>query len=103
VINTICDAALVHGFADEKTILDSKVVTGVLQEKAKARRAYSKTAVNSTGHFTPVVLGENRQGNVEPIQPIDQKSAFDDKSSRKLTEFNRDSARLLFKKYYHDS
>ncbi|MEW8625392.1 MAG: AAA family ATPase [Candidatus Thiodiazotropha sp.] len=101
VINTICDAALVYGFADQKTILDSKVITSVLRDKAKARKVRVNDAQNPTGHLKPVVLGD-RQNNIEPFQSDGQRREPDE-SNKKLTEFNRDSAKLLFKKYYHDS
>ncbi|MEW8340745.1 MAG: hypothetical protein AB2708_12925, partial [Candidatus Thiodiazotropha taylori] len=101
VINTICDAALVYGFADQKNILDSRVIGSVLRDKANARRAHVNSAQNPGSHLKPVVLGD-LQNNIEPFQSDGQRNDPRE-SNKKLTDFNRDSAKLLFKKYYHDS
>ncbi|ODB89585.1 hypothetical protein A3194_10520 [Candidatus Thiodiazotropha endoloripes] len=101
VINTICDAALVYGFADQMEILDSRLITSVLRDKANARRANVNNAHNPAGHLKPVVFGD-RQNNIEHFQSDVQRDDPSE-SNKKLTEFNRDSAKLLFKKYYHDS
>jgi type II secretory pathway predicted ATPase ExeA len=102
VINTICDAALVYGFADQKTILDSQVITTVMRDKAKAHRAHINSAQHPSDQHKPVVFGDP-QSNIEKLGADGQPGQLHNDSSGKLTEFNRESARLLFKKYYHDS
>jgi putative secretion ATPase (PEP-CTERM system associated) len=100
VINTICDAVLVYGFADQKTLLDSKLVVSVLEEKAEARRVHTQDNSGPARNVKPVVLAGGQAGS-----DWSQSSGNDDsrKSDRRITEFNKDAAKLLFKKYYHDS
>jgi type II secretory pathway predicted ATPase ExeA len=102
VINTICDSALVYGFADEKSILDSKIISSVVRDKAKARSAHTRSLQNPANRSKPVVFGDP-QDNTGKFQSNGLRDPIDDESNGKLTEFNRESARLLFKKYYHDS
>lgn len=97
VINTICDAALVYGFADQKTLLNSRVISTVLRDKAKARGAHA----GNIQDLKPVVLADS-QRNMDQFQ-ADGNSAFSKPSDTRITDFNRDAAKLLFKKYYHDS
>jgi general secretion pathway protein A len=97
VINTICDAALVYGFADQKTLLNSKIISCVLREKAKARGAHA----GNIQDLKPVVLADD-QRNKEQFQS-DGNSSLTNQKDKRITDFNRDSAKLLFKKYYHDS
>ncbi|MES9862416.1 MAG: AAA family ATPase [Candidatus Thiodiazotropha sp. LLP2] len=100
VINTVCDAALVYGFADQKTLLDSKLVIAVLEDKAKARNAHTQGNQDTSNIVKPVVLAG---GQADSVRPQCKDHGELGKSGRRITDFNRDSAKLLFKKYYHDS
>jgi hypothetical protein len=93
VVNTVCDAALVYGFADQKPIIDSKLILSVLEDKARARGAHA--SVEPSGIVKPVVFTGGQSD-------IGSDNNSDNKSDKRITEFNRDSAKLLFKKYYHD-
>jgi hypothetical protein len=99
VINTICDAALVYGYADQKTILDTKLIINVLEDKAEARRTPGEMETGMTQKSVPVVLGGG-QADIKRLTESQKQS--NDASDRRVTEFNRDAAKLLFKKYYHD-
>jgi putative secretion ATPase (PEP-CTERM system associated) len=99
VINTLCDAALVYGFADQKTLLDSKLVVAVLEDKADAKRSDNKAKSNMQQQSTvPVVL----EGGAGVNNRWSDQGGQSDQSGRRVTEFNRDAAKLLFNKYYHD-
>ncbi len=99
VINTICDAALVYGYADQKTILDTKLIINVLEDKAEARRTPGEMETGMTQKSVPVVLGGG-QADIKRLTESQKRS--NSASDRRVTEFNRDAAKLLFKKYYHD-
>jgi type II secretory pathway predicted ATPase ExeA len=73
VINTLCDTALVYGFADQKPLLDNAVIVKVLKDKDAAVE--------------------------RPVTPGQQQHT--DGRGHKITSLNRDSAKLLFKKYYN--
>jgi type II secretory pathway predicted ATPase ExeA len=85
LINTLCDTTLVYGFADQKSQLDSALVAKVLKDKRSAAARDFSDGADPLGHQAPGQLP----------------SAANDKEQR-VTNFNRDSAKLLFKKYYHD-
>jgi type II secretory pathway predicted ATPase ExeA len=87
IINTLCDTTLVYGFADQKSQLDSALVAKVVKDK--------RTAV---ANHTDLPGGADPFGNQAAGQ---LQSVANDKEQR-VTNFNRDSAKLLFKKYYHD-
>ncbi|PVV25466.1 MAG: general secretion pathway protein [gamma proteobacterium symbiont of Ctena orbiculata] len=81
VINTLCDTALVYGFADQKPVLDNGVMVKVLKDK--------RAAVD----YSP----DDQQPSMASGQ-----QHVDDANKQKITDFNRESAKLLFKKYYNE-
>ncbi|MCU7928915.1 MAG: AAA family ATPase [Candidatus Thiodiazotropha sp. (ex Dulcina madagascariensis)] len=97
VINILCETALVYGFADQKLLLDSELVESVIKDKAIAgargpeiaRVASTPQPALSAGG--PALAGQS--GNWE-------KAA--NHNPRRITDFDRDAAKLLFKKYYSD-
>ncbi|MEJ2610145.1 MAG: AAA family ATPase [Candidatus Thiodiazotropha sp.] len=91
VINTLCDAVLVYGFADQVTLLDSKLVIRVLEDKAEARRIPGQDPSDVKARLKPVVVAGAHEGSSQPR-----------KGGRRITDFNRDAAKLLFNKYYND-
>jgi type II secretory pathway predicted ATPase ExeA len=82
VINTLCDTSLVYGFADQRPTLDSKLVAKVLKDKhaAVAQPTDFQDAPMASGQHQPDV----------------------NNNEQRVTNFNRDSAKLLFKKYYNE-
>ncbi|MES9970384.1 MAG: AAA family ATPase [Candidatus Thiodiazotropha sp.] len=84
VINTLCDTALVYGFADQKQVIDNEVIGKVLKDK----RAAVDDATQSLEQQSSVTPGQQ--------QPVA------DTKKQKITNFNRESAKLLFKKYYNE-
>jgi hypothetical protein len=82
VINTLCDTSLVYGFADQKPTLDSKVVAKVLKDKHAAVAQPSDSQDSSKASGQPQPDANNKE--------------------QRVTNFNRDSAKLLFKKYYNE-
>jgi type II secretory pathway predicted ATPase ExeA len=84
IINTLCDSVLVYGFADQKSQVDSALVAKVLKDKHAA----------VASHTDPVdPFSDQSVGQLKPVA--------NDKEQR-VTNFNRESAKLLFKKYYRD-
>jgi type II secretory pathway predicted ATPase ExeA len=81
VINTLCDTSLVYGYADQSPTLDSKLVDRVLKDKQAA------SAHHSDYQDLSMVSGQH------------QPDAYN--KEQQVTNFNRDSAKLLFKKYYN--
>ncbi|PVV07628.1 MAG: general secretion pathway protein [gamma proteobacterium symbiont of Ctena orbiculata] len=81
VINTLCDTALVYGFADQKPVLDNGVMVKVLKDK--------RAAVD----YSP--------DDQQPSMASGQQHVAD-ANKQKITDFNRESAKLLFKKYYNE-
>ncbi|WP_316365135.1 ExeA family protein [Candidatus Thiodiazotropha sp. CDECU1] len=81
VINTLCDTALVYGFADQKPVLDNGVMVKVLKDKRAAVDYSSDDQQPSMASGQQHVADANKQ---------------------KITDFNRESAKLLFKKYYNE-
>jgi type II secretory pathway predicted ATPase ExeA len=81
IINTLCDTSLVYGFADQKLMLDSELVGKVLKDKRAA-------VAHQTGtQHASMVSGQ-------PQDAIDKE--------QRITNFNRESAKLLFKKFYNE-
>ena len=97
VINTICDMALMYGFADQKSVLDSKLIINVLEDKATVRRSHDQGGVTPSPAGKAVTLA-NFQGGDDWTKP----GSNVEQSNRRVTEFNRDAAKFLFNKYYRD-
>ncbi|MGD8911819.1 MAG: AAA family ATPase [Candidatus Thiodiazotropha sp.] len=81
VINTLCDTSLVYGFADQKPKLDSALVNKVLDDK--------RTAVPNQADI--------QQASMASGLPQDTMG-----KERRITSLNRESAKLLFKKFYNE-
>jgi hypothetical protein len=82
VINTLCDTSLVYGFADQKPTLDSKLVAKVLKDK------HAAVSQSTDIQDSFMDLGQHQPGA--------------NGKEQRVTNFNRDSAKLLFKKYYNE-
>ncbi|MBT3054694.1 MAG: AAA family ATPase [Candidatus Thiodiazotropha endolucinida] len=91
IINTLCDTSLVYGFADQKLLLDSALVAKVLKDKHAAVEQPDETpAAQGTHPF-----------NQQPSVASEHQQSAADINDHRITSFNRESAKLLFKKYYN--
>ncbi|MEW8028008.1 MAG: AAA family ATPase [Candidatus Thiodiazotropha sp.] len=96
VINTLCDTALVYGFADQKSLLDSALVAKVLKDKHAAVEYRSDT---------PEDMPDARESypfNQQSSKAIEHQKPVANAKEHRVTNFNRESAKLLFKKFYNE-
>ncbi|MEW8563406.1 MAG: AAA family ATPase [Candidatus Thiodiazotropha sp.] len=95
VINTICDTSLVYGFADQRSQLNSALVAKVLRDKHAAVAHHADESEQRPGAQGTYPF--NQQPTAASGQQADAKG-----KERRVTNFNRESAKLLFKKYNNE-
>ncbi|MEL0584265.1 MAG: AAA family ATPase [Candidatus Thiodiazotropha sp. (ex. Lucinoma kazani)] len=98
IINTLCDTALVYGFADQKLLLDSALVTKMLEDKAATGSSGSETDNAVLSQKVPTLSGDSKFAG----QLQSQATLESQKKNTRVTDFNREAAKLLFKKYYSE-
>jgi type II secretory pathway predicted ATPase ExeA len=96
VINTLCDTALVYGFADQKPLLDSALVTNMLIEKRDAESKHDAAWEERLDQRAAYPYEQDRPP--ESTQTLSIVSA----KEQRVTDLTRDAAKLLFKKYYSE-
>ncbi|MES9993392.1 MAG: AAA family ATPase [Candidatus Thiodiazotropha sp.] len=95
IINTICDTSLVYGFADQKTLLDSALVAKVLKDKFEAVANQTGVVEDSTGAHAIYPYNQESSQDPERKQEVN-------KRGHSVTNFNREAAKLMFKKYNNE-
>jgi len=84
IINTLCDTALVYGFADQKLHIDSELIRAVLRDKSE----YGVIKVDSPADVQDRKRVETPMGEVMPLPPEDEREKvakpFDESMARQL-------------------
>ncbi len=96
VINTLCDTALVYGFADQQPRIESALVTKVLEDRRSADANPGVSDEMEAG--LAGIPGYGRNSAADPGGSLPASSVSD----QRVTDFNREAAKLLFKKYYNE-
>jgi hypothetical protein len=98
LINTLCDMALVYGFVDERQILDETLVSDVLTDKKDSGLFHLETIATGDKPTEVDQLEVVKPVNIKPVN----ENQDDISNKTNVTQFDVESAKQLFSKYYKE-